>query len=246
MSKKKKHIKETTIENYYDLKTKEVDDLVAALKGDSESVEKQEPITKNIAEITGEEAKAEPGTKKAEFDPYKIDKFSRIPVWLKAFFIKFWFAGAVCYFVNMGLGVYINATLDLMLLDGLLLGLITDCMVNPIFRMLESSDKEYNNFMMFPFPFKKYWTFFTNIIYYIGVFYVVMYAYTGLNELAQLINRNWFIAVEPLLFGVIALLADMAFIGIKDLVVYLVKRGKRKKQQNAAAADGASEEENNV
>lgn len=246
MSKKKKKIKETTIENYYDLKVKEVDDLVAALKGDTDAATEKKPVTKNISEITGETPKAEPGTRKAEFDPYKIDKLSRIPTWVKAFFIKFWFAGAVCYFVNMGLASYVTAPLDLMLIDGVLLGILTDCMVNPIFRMLESDEKEFNNFMMFPFPFKKYWTFLTNLIYYVGVFLVVMYAYTGLNELARLINKNWFIAVEPLLFGVIALIADMAFIGIKDLIVYLVKRGKRKKQEKLAAEEGISGEENNV
>ena len=231
MSKKKKQNKETTIENYYDLKVKEVDDLVAALKGETDTVLEKEPVTKNIAEITGEEAKAQPGTKKSEFDPYKIDKFSRIPAWIKAFFIKFWFAGAVCYFVNMGLAVYVTAPLDLMIIDGVLLGVITDCMVNPIFRLIESDRKEYNNFMMFPFPFKKYWTFLTNIIYYIAVFFVVMYAYTGLNMLAEQINKNWYFAVTPILFGIIVLLVDMAFIGIKDLIVYLVKRKKRKKEE---------------
>ncbi|MDE6691343.1 MAG: hypothetical protein K2K04_05170, partial [Clostridia bacterium] len=190
-----------------------------------------EPLTKNIAEITGEEEKAKAGSKNAEFDPYKVDKLSRIPAWIKAFFIKFWFAGAVCYFVNMGLGTYVDATLDLMLIDGVLLGIITDCMVNPIFRMIESDRKEYNNFMMFPFPFKKYWTFITNIIYYVGVFITVLFAYEGLNKLAELINKSWYVAVEPMFFGIIVLLVDMAFIGIKDLIVYLVKRNKRKKEE---------------
>ena len=34
MAKKNKKFKETTIENYYDLKIDKVDELVAALKGD--------------------------------------------------------------------------------------------------------------------------------------------------------------------------------------------------------------------
>ena len=111
MSKKykkgKQPPKETTIENFYDLKTKEMDELVAALKG--ETPEDAPVPTANIAEITGE---TQEGNKKksgkAEFDPYKRDKFSRIfPFWLKALFIKFWFFGLVCYFVLMGLGIYI-------------------------------------------------------------------------------------------------------------------------------------------
>ncbi|MDE7087021.1 MAG: hypothetical protein K2O67_02390, partial [Clostridia bacterium] len=222
---------------YYDLRTDKVDELVAALKG--ETPEDAEPVPYEISKCTADDgvAPVQPkenikGRKKEkEFDPYKVDKLARIPAWLKACFIKFWFAGAVCYFVNMGLGTYVTAALDLMLIDGVLLGVLTDCMVNPIFRMIESDKKEYNNFMMFPFPFKKYWTFLTNIIYYIGVFLAVMYAYNGLNVLAKTINANWYVAIEPIFFGIVVLIADMAFIGIKDLIVYLVKRGKRKKEE---------------
>ncbi|MDE7257225.1 MAG: hypothetical protein K2N50_04635 [Clostridia bacterium] len=231
MSKKKKKNKETTIENYYDLKTKEVDELVAALKGDIDETQ-LEPVTKNIAEITGEEEKAKKGTKKADFDPYKVDKFSRIPAWIKAIFIKFWFAGACCYFVIWGLGRYIPDALDQAVLAGVFLGLFTDFFVNPIFRYMESSDKEYNNYMMFPFPFKKFWTFFANIIYYIAIGLIVMVTFAGINKLAILINHQYdgyvTVGVEPLLYGLLALIVDMAFIGIKDLIVYLVKRKKRK------------------
>ncbi|MGN0817431.1 MAG: hypothetical protein ACI4L9_00540 [Candidatus Coproplasma sp.] len=223
MAKKKPKNKESTIENYYDLKTKDIDELVAALKGDTENLS-SEPVTTNIAEITGEEQTAKPGSKKAEFDPYKIDKFSRIPAWIKALFIKFWFAGAVCFFVNMGLGTIISSALDLLVLDGIVLGIMTDLLVNPIFRFLESSDKEYNNFIMFPFPVKHFWTFFTNIIYYVIVL-------LGVDGIYVLMDGVWHmnVYVEPLLFGLFAVIIDMAFIGIKDLIVYLIKKCKNKK-----------------
>ena len=65
MSKKykkgKQPPKETTIENFYDLKTKEMDELVAALKG--ETPEDAPVPTANIAEITGE---TQEGNKKRE------------------------------------------------------------------------------------------------------------------------------------------------------------------------------------
>lgn len=234
MSKKKKKTKETTIENYYDLRTKEVDDLVAALKGEVDEAE-AEPITTNIAEITGEEQKVKPGSKKAEFDPYKRDKLSRIPVWVKAIFIKWWFAGAVCYFVLMGLGHYIPDYLDLLVLAGAVLGIFTDMFVNPIFRYMESPEKEYNKYMMFPFPFKQFWTFFTNIIYYIIVGIIVMYLYSGINQLFVLWLNKYdgyvSLGVEPLIYGTFCVLVDMAFIGVKDLIVFLVKRAKRKKAE---------------
>ena len=59
---------------------------------------------------------------------------------------------------------------------------------------------------------------------YIVVFAGVNLCYLGINELIT------FTAVEPLLFGVFAVAVDMVFIGIKDLIVFLVKRAKRKEK----------------
>lgn len=241
MSKKykkgKQPPKETTIENFYDLKTKEMDELVTALKG--ETPEDAPVPTANIAEITGE---TQEGNKKksgkAEFDPYKRDKFSRIfPFWLKALFIKFWFFGLVCYFVLMGLGIYITNNLDLFVVCGLVTGVIVDCLVNPIFRMMESDRKEYNYFMMFPFPFKKIWTFFANLIYYLGVMILLSWFY---ELIFGVLKVSDFGGVEPLGFGLACLIVDMALIGIKDLIVFLVKRAvKKSREKKAALADGA-------
>jgi hypothetical protein len=232
MSKKnKKQDKETTIENYYDLKVDKVDDLVAALKsGESTS---GEDVSLNINDCTGEnDAKnVKRNGKQKQFDPYKIDKLSRIPTWIKAIFIKFWFAGAVCYFIIWGLSNYITDALDLIVFCGLVMGVVVDVLVNPLFRFMESDRKEYNAYMLFPFPFKAFWTFFTNIIYYIIVLALVNLAYTGINELINLIAGTEDlinVGIEPLLFGVLVTIVDMIFIGIKDLIVFIVKRIKNR------------------
>ena len=226
MAKKKKQIKETTIENYYDLKTKEVDDLVEALKSGSNAEPKD--ISTNITEITGEEVKSKK-EKDRNFDPYKRDKLSALPTWLKALFIKWWFAGCVCFFIMMGLGMYIASGENLMLITGAVLGLVVDIMVNPIFHFIESDRRELDPYMMFPFPFKKYWTLFANLIYYVGIMFLVNYAYAGINALISLSGSDARFFIEPLLFGTFCVMIDMAFIGIKDLIVYLVKRHKDKK-----------------
>ena len=224
MAKKKKKNKETTIENYYDLKVEEMDELVAALKGDTKDAE-VEPVTMDIAEITGEEVKS--GSEKSrKFDPYRRDKFSAIPGWIKALFIKWWFAGCVCYFFVMGLGTGIDS-LDMVFLAGISLGIVTDVFVNPALRFMESDDKHYDAYMMFPFPFKKYWTFLTNAVYYLIVVITVGFLYTFINT--RLFKAGF--GVEPLLFGTFCVIVDMFFIGIKDLIVYLVKRSKRKKEE---------------
>lgn len=242
MSKKNKKTKETTIEDYYDLKTKEMDELVSALKG--ETTENKKPVSYKVSDCIGEEAtkqgEASEYKKSAkEFNPYKLDRLSRIPTWIKAFFIKFWFAGMVCYLSQFGLGMIISNDENRMLLTGVVLGIVVDVLVNPALRYFQSSDHEYDNYMMFPFPFKRFWTFFTNIIYYVVVAMTVMYMYRGLNFVVDAIKgtpdaMNIHVGVEPLLYGVFCFVADMAFIGVKDLIVYLVKRKKRQKAEALA------------
>lgn len=253
MAKKKKNKKETTIEDFYDLKTKEMDELVAALKG--ETPQDAEPVSYNVEECIGTEAAGQgevreySNKKQKEFNPYKLDRLSRVPTWIKAFFIKFWFAGMVCYLVSFGLGSIITNDENRLILTGVVLGIVVDVLVNPALRYFQTSDKEYSNYMMFPFPFKKFWTFFTNIVYYIAVVFVVMYMYQGLNELINVIKgvgagtTNIAVGVEPLLYGVFCVLADMVFIGIKDLIVYLVKRGKNKNKPEDGQ-NGQQENEN--
>jgi hypothetical protein len=226
MSKKKKQSKETTISNYYDLKTKEVDELVAALKdgnSNSTSLNDSQAITTDIQEITGEEVKGK--SKKAKnFDPYKRDFLSAVPVPIKAIFIKWWFSGCVCYFFMMGLGINMDS-LDLLAINGVVLGLVNELLVNPLFRFLESDKKEYNWYMMFPFSFKAYWTFLTNILYYALVVVGVGYLYYYINT--TIVSTG----VEPLLFGTFCVIVDMAFIGIKDAIVLLVRKLKKKKRE---------------
>ena len=247
MSKKSKKYKqpakETTIENYYDLKTKEMDELVAALKSDGQTDVSGEPLpSMNIAEVTGEVTEDNKKGKK-KFDPYKRDKLSRIPYWIRALFIKFWFFGAVCYFALMGLGsLFIDESgnytiiqdIQLYIVCGVIMGLFVDCFVNPIFRMMESDSKEFNNFMMLPFPFKQFWTFFANIVNYLIVTMGVGCIYWFID-----VYIAEFTGVEPLLFGIFCLIVDMAFIGIKDLIVFLIKRAIRRSREKKAAAGNA-------
>lgn len=230
MSKKKKQ-KETTIEDYYDLRTDKVDELVEALKGNPTEGEN---LSLNMSDCMGvtDSTTTKRNGKQKQFDPYHVDRLSRIPAWIKAFFIKFWFAGAVCYFIMWGL--QLGDALDSLVLAGVVLGVVTDVLVNPIFRFMQTDTISYNAYMMFPFPFKAFWTFFTNIIYYVIVMFGVMYCYSGINILINLITGTEsviHVGVEPLLFGVLSLIIDMILIGIKDLIVYLVKRFKSKKEE---------------
>lgn len=229
MSKKKKKIQETTIENYYDLKVDKVDELVAALKDEEVDEEVNFEMSANMG--FDDPSHYTKTGKARKFNPYRIDMLARVPTFLKALFVKFWFSGVVCYFVMMGLGVYLMYDdLDMLVIVGIVMGIVNDIFVNPIFRYMESDRREYNNFMMLPFAFKQFWTFFLNIIYYLFVVVLVNYIYTFINLFIG------GLAVEPILFGIFAIMVDMAFIGIKDLIVYLVKRHKNKKREGKVNA----------
>lgn len=228
MSKKKKKNKDEVLENYYDLKVDKVDELVAALKGDD--LDDLPPVSMNISDCTGvdDPKNVKRNGEQKQFDPYKRDFLSRIPVWVKAIFIKWWFFGVICYFVNMGLGIYVTDSLDMLVLTGIITGLAVELFVNPIFRYMECED-EYKPYIMFPFPFKAFWTFFANILYYSLVIYGTSWIYTLINEALRLANPESYFAIEPLVFGIFTLIVDMALIGIKDLIVFSVKKLRKKR-----------------
>lgn len=236
MSRKKKKSPETTIENYYDLRMDKIDELVAALKDEDAGGTTEVNYEMNANMGVDDPKNVTRSGKQKKFDPYKTDFLGKIPKWIKALFIKFWFAGAVCYFIMWGIGLRDE---DAVLLMGIVTGIIVDILVNPLFRYMETKPKEYNAYMMFPFPFKQFWTFFTNILYYIIVLIFVNLCYLGVNELANLVNSThslYYVGVEPLLFGVFTVIVDMAFIGIKDGIVALVRHLRKKKKEGVANA----------
>jgi hypothetical protein len=206
---KKERLKEEEFQNYYDLKTAAVDDLVESLK--------EEP--------NEEQKKNEP---KPPQDPYKIDRLAKIPTWIKALFIKYWAAGAICYFGFIGLGIYVNNQLDLIALVGLITGAVNDLLINNAFLYFESEKKEYHKYILLPIRSKRVWTLFINIPYGIITTFLVFQIYVFINHLIVSIKNlpanTITLGVEPLLYGLFFLIVDMFFVSIKNFIVFLVKR----------------------
>lgn len=234
MAKKKKKPQETTIEDYYDLKVDKVDELVAALTGDAEYSDGDKvDYGMNTSMGVNDPKNVKVSGKEKQFDPYKTDFLAKVPAWLKAFFVKFWFAGMVCFFFMFGVNLQ---DVDAILLIGIVLGIVVDVLVNPLLRYMETDKREYDVYMMFPFPFKAIWTFFANVIYYLVVAYLINLCYFGVNEIMNAIKSTqnaYYLGVEPLSFGLFAVVCDMIFIGIKDGVVALVRHLKKSKKEKA-------------
>ncbi|MBQ7954520.1 MAG: hypothetical protein IJ282_02100 [Lachnospiraceae bacterium] len=208
MTKKKKtdvNAPKVSTQNYYDLKKDAVERLVNADK-------KTYPKTK-----------VDPGKE------YRSGALSKIPAWVKALFIKFWFNGAVCFFIFWGLGLYITDILDMIVVIGIVHGVITDILVNNAFRFFETYTGENSKWMMFPQ--KKYWTFIANIIYSSIVLYIVVWLYNVINEIANMARGTQgeiVLGVEPILFGIFFLIIDLCFIGMKRLIIKIIADAKQK------------------
>lgn len=173
--------------NYYKLNTEAVDRLVNADK-------KEIPKNKKLRD---------PAKK------YRTGLLDRIPAPVKALFVKFWFNGAVCYFIFWGLGMYIADFLDMIVVMAVVLGMVTDVLTNNALRFVETLPNENDKWMMFPK--KKYWTFFANILYAVLLLFCTIWMYETLG-----------VFVEPILFGIIYMLFDLLFIGMKNLMKIII------------------------
>lgn len=192
-------------EDYYRLKTDAVHRLV------------------NAEKKTYDNTKEDPGKE------YRSGFLTKLPDGFKALFMKFWFYGAVCFFIFWGLGMYVTDMLDMIVIMAIVLGMVTDLLVNNAFRFLERHKGQNSRWMMFPQ--RKYWTFFANIGYAFAVLMGVIWLYNVVNLIANSLKGTegvLYIGVEPILFGLFYLLVDMCLIGIKNTFIKVINDAKRK------------------
>ncbi len=192
---------ESSADSYYDLKTEAVEKLV--------------------------NAKDAPEVSEAELRKYRSGGKHRIPTWLKIVFVKFWFSGAMCYFFIWGLGNYIQG-LDMMAAVAIGMGLVTDLLVNHFLRALEPEPREYDKWMMVTV--RKWWSMILNVIYAALLLFCIVQSYTAINTLlyGDPETSENILGVEPLLFGVLYVLFDMLFIGIKNGFKIILRDAERK------------------
>jgi hypothetical protein len=195
--------------NYYKINTEAVDRLVNADK----------------MEIPKDD-------KKKYKDPakeYRSGILDRIPAPVKALFVKFWFNGAVCFFIFWGLGLYVADILDMIFVMAIVLGMVNDILTNGALRFIETIPNENNKWMMFPQ--KKYWTFIANIFYSFLVLFSVVWLYETINGVANAVSgteSQIYLGVEPIFFGIFYIGFDLLFIGMKYLMKSIIKDAKDK------------------
>ncbi len=171
-------------------------------------------------------AETAPDYSEAELKKYRSRGSFHIPLWLKIIAIKAWFAGAVCFFILWGLGTYIGG-LDMMVVTGLALGMATDLLTNQVIRFLEDTPHGNDGWMMVP-P-RGVFSLVVNLVYACGVLGCVFLFYNVLNYLIITVTGavdTIPVGVEPLLFGLLCMGFDMLFIGIKRLLLSMIRDAK--------------------
>ncbi len=189
--------------DFYKLNKEAVEDLVTADKENSPEVSKE------------------------ELKKYKKTSLN-IPTWLKVLFLKFWFAGAACYFFLWGLGLYVPSQLDLMFITALAMGFVTDILENNILRYMEETPGENDKWMMVSV--KGFVSLIGNVLYAFVLMFCVYGAYNLINRAIIGATGNVDtlpLGVEPLGFGLFYMGFDLLFLGIKMLFSKILAKARK-------------------
>ncbi len=157
-----------------------------------------------------------PEYSKEELKRYKSSASWHLPTLVKVIFIKFWFAGAVCFFFIWGLGMYLQ-NLDMLLITAIGMGFVMDFLENSVLRFMSETDSDVQRYIMFPK--KRFIDLFFNTFYSVILTVLLYFTYYLINSVFQSIrgNTDKIIAVEPILFGLIFAGWDFVFLGFRRL-----------------------------
>ena len=189
--------------DYYKLHTTAVEDLVNADESNSPEVSEK------------------------ELNKYRSGPKIKLSDWAKAVLIKIWFPGSVCFFIFWGLGSYLTAPLDMMLVFAIVLGMVTDLLTNNVLRFFAKTEHQNDRWMMFPK--KQYMTFILNILYAMVLLVCVSTLYNLINLAILAVSGGSDtvpLGVGPILFGIFYAGFDLLFIGMKNLMLSIVRDAK--------------------
>ncbi len=189
---------------YYRLKKQAVEDLVTADESNSPAVSQE------------------------ELDKYRSHRHKKLPMWLKVALIKAWFYGSVCFFFIWGLGGYLADQLDLFFVTAIALGMVTDLLINTLFRYYAETDGANDRWMMIPR--RGVAGFFLNILYAFLALALVVLVYNVINLLILSVTHETDtipLGVGPILFGLFYMGIDTGLIALKHLLGRIVADAKK-------------------
>ncbi len=191
---------EEALEDYYELKTDAVEALVNA---DTDEV---------------------PQYSEEELEKYTSRRPVRIPEALGVCLAKWWFAGAMYYFCGFGLSL--SHWVDMILVYSIVLGMVNDLLTHTLIRFFDKQKGDSDRWFMVNK--KGVAGLALNILYSFPVILAVWGLYEVVKLVAALLaGRQVTVGAEPFSFGLFVLAVDLAFVGIKNLIVRLVKNSRK-------------------
>ncbi len=163
-------------------------------------------------------------------NPYSIDKLHKIPFWVKVLVLKYWFYGAINFFMLMGIGGGISGNSNwqwLAICCGLIGGAFYDLVINKIIMLWETDKHEGQYYSMIIS--KKYYAMLINIAYFVVLFIVVYIVQNLLGIFCHdILKWSYTPGQEPFSFGLIVLIIDGLFLGLKNIIVLVIKKLRNK------------------
>lgn len=170
-----------------------------------------------------------PRYSKEELEKYRSGKLKwRLPDWLKVLGIKFWFYGAICFFVFMGLGMLVADQLDLFFIAAIITGMVIDLLMNHFLRFTEKLPGGNAKWMMVTR--RGAAGFLMNLMYGFLLIFLVVTAYQLVNTLLYTFTGSGdaLLRVEPIGYGLLSTGADYLCVGCKNMLRKIVADAKQK------------------
>lgn len=189
---------------YYRLNTRAIEDLVTADESNSPKVSEE------------------------ELRKYRSGPKIRLRDGVKAALIKWWFAGAVCFFFFWGLGIMIPSLENQMIVLGIGLGLVTDLLVNNIFRYYAKTPGANDRWIMVRH--KGVAGMAMNLLYAFILLGLVVITYDIINRIAVGITGTSDtvpVGVEPILFGFLTMGWDLLLLQARKWIRQIVDDAKK-------------------
>ena len=189
---------------YYRLNTRAIEDLVTADESNSPKVSEE------------------------ELRKYRSGPKIRLRDGVKAALIKWWFAGAVCFFFFWGLGIMIPSLENQMIVLGIGLGLVTDLLVNNIFRYYAKTPGANDRWIMVRH--KGVAGMAMNLVYAFVLLGLVVITYDIINRIAVGITGTSDtvpVGVEPILFGFLTMGWDLLLLQARKWIRQIVDDAKK-------------------
>ena len=169
-----------------------------------------------------------PEVSEEELNKYRSGPKLKVADWVKLLFLKWWFAGAVCFFFIWGLSGYMSNMLDTLFVTGIAMGIVTDILTNNALRFFEPTPGANDRYIMVTK--RGYISFFLNILYAFVVLFFVYCIYAVINFTLTRITGNTDtipLGVGPILFGAFYLGVDMLLITCKHTIADIFRKAGR-------------------